>query len=267
MDVAVTAAVLSALFVSSHIGLATVPVRSRITARLGEWGYLWCYFAVAAATFSAATVYCADHLSEGPQGLALGRIALVRDVLVVTLTAGVMLMVASFSSYGRSPYSVGHRGSSPEPSGLERVTRHPFFAGMTLFGVAHVLLATHLVPALYMVALTILAAVGSQHQDRKLARLRGPGFERYVASTSMVPFAAILAGRQQLVVRELPWGALAAGVGVAFLFRRAHEHLFAFRGVWVIAATVGGALVITLTTWLRDRRRARRLHVPAGRAT
>jgi uncharacterized membrane protein len=139
---------------------------------------------------------------------------------------------------------------------------------MTLFGAAHALLATHLVGAIYMVALATLAAVGSQHQDGKLARVRGPNFERYVGATSMVPFAAILAGRQRLVLGELPWGALAAGVGVAFLLRQVHDQVFAHRGAWVIAATVGGALSIAIVTGLRDRRRrAGRLQVPARRTT
>lgn len=268
MDVTLTAAVLSALFVSSHIGLAAAPLRARLVSRLGEWGFLACYFAVAAVTFSAATIYCADHLHDGAPALALGQFEAVRIALVVVLTIAVMLMVASFSSYGRSPYSLGRRGSPPEPTGLERVTRHPFFAGMTLFGAAHALLATHAVGAIYMLALATLAAVGSQHQDRKLARVRGPHFARYVAATSTVPFAAILAGRQRLVPGELPWGALAAGLVVAVLLRQVHEDIFAHRGAWIVVGTVGGALSISVTTWIRDRRRrAERFHAEARRST
>jgi uncharacterized membrane protein len=254
MDVVSTMLVLALLFAGSHVGLATRPVRSRLTAALGEWGFVWLYFLVAATTFTLATTYYADHRMDGPAGLALGRIEVLRWPLVALVVVGVTSMVASFSSYARSPYSLDGRRGPIAPRGLERVTRHPFFAGMALFGTAHALLATHLVGAVLMLGLAALAVAGPWHQDRKLARLRGKEFSDYLAATSAVPFAAIASGRQRLVWRELPLASLTAGLVVALLLSRVHGEIFAHRGVWVVAATVGGALAITVATWVRDRR-------------
>lgn len=253
MDVVSTMIVLAGLFVASHLGLSQASVRSRLVARLGEWGFLWLYFAVAAMTFGAAAVFFADHRLDGPPGPALGRFVPLRWALLVAVVLGVMAMVASFASYERSPYSLQGRRAR-EPRGLERVTRHPFFAGMALFAAAHAVLATHLVATVFMVALGLLAVAGAWAQDRKLLRLRDESFARYLAATSAVPFAAIASGRQKLVWGEMPATELLLGLVSALLLASVHDRIFAYHGAGVIAVAVGGALLIMLTTWLGTRR-------------
>lgn len=257
MEVVSTMLLLAVLFVGSHVGLAVVPVRSRLVARLGEWGFAAVYVAVAAATFSAAVIYYADHRLAGPAGPALGRVPLLREALIAMVVVGVTLMVAGFASYGGSPYAVGGSHAARAPRGLERVTRHPFFAGTALFATAHALLATHLIASVLMLGLALLAIAGSMHQDRKLVRLHGERMAAYLAVTSAVPFAAIAAGRQRLVRHELPWRALAGGVAVALVLSRVHDRIFADHGIWVIATVVGGALVATIAAFFAARRAPR----------
>src|SRR6185295_4720536 len=109
------------------------------------------------------------------------------------------------------------------------------FAGVGLLGLGHVLVATHLTGTVFAAGLAALAIAGSWHQDRKLVRDKGPAFAEYLSTTSAVPFAAILSGRQRLVVRELPWGMLGVGVLLAFALRSVHDSIFASGGAWVIA--------------------------------
>jgi uncharacterized membrane protein len=257
MDVVVTMLALVLLFVGTHIGLATEKLRSRLVAALGEWGFLWLYFGIAASTFALATVYYADHRMDGPPGLALGLVPGLREVLITAVVVGITAMVASFWTYDSSPYSLDRRGRATRPRGLERVTRHPFFAGLTLFAIAHALLATHAIGAVLMLALAALATVGSWHQDRKLARARGKPFADYLEVTSAVPFAAIASGRQTFEWREISLTGLAAGLAVAAILSRAHEQIFAYHGLGVIAVIVGGALSIAIATLWKERRRTR----------
>jgi hypothetical protein len=70
----------------------------------------------------------------------------------------------------------------------------------------------------------------------------------------MVPFAAILSGRQQLVWRELPVGALLIGLGLAVLLRTVHAGLFSAGGTWIILAVLGGAAIAAVQSWRRARR-------------
>src|SRR5262249_944089 len=152
---------------------------------------------------------------------------------------GVVLMVATFATYGGSPYDVDRPDASRPPRGLERITRHPFFVGLALFAGAHALLATRLVGTILMGGAALLAIVGVRHQDAKLVRLRGPAFARFLETTSMIPFAAILAGRQRFAPREVPGVWIALGITLALLLRQVHADIFANHGAWAVAALVG----------------------------
>lgn len=134
-------------------------------------------------------------------------------------------MIGSFATYDRSPYAVLGKESFFPPRGLERVTRHPFFVGLALFAVAHALLATRLVGAV---------------------------FEERLRETSTVPFAAILAGRQRLVWSELPFKAMAFGLLLTFGLRALHDGIFVWGGAPLILSTIGASGVI-LVLGLRRR--------------
>jgi uncharacterized membrane protein len=254
MDPVLQVALLFALFAATHAGLAWPPLRERLVARLGRGGFTALFSLVAWTTIGAAITAYAAQAGEGPAGLALGRQPAWRIPLVAAVAAGTMLMTGAFARYARSPVAL--RGARVrEPRGLERVTRHPFFFGLALLGGAHALLATRLVGAVAMGSLGLFALVGAWLQDRKLLALRGEPYAHYRAVTSTVPFAAIAAGRQRLVVAELPLGLLALGLGLAWALRAVHGSLFDHGGLYVVAALVVGPLLILLD----ERRVARRL--------
>ena len=87
-------------------------------------------------------------------------------------------------------------------TGIIRISRHPQAVGQILW------CATHLVwiGSSFMVAACVgliahhLFAVWNG--DRRLANRFGPAFEELKASTSVIPFRAVLDGRQQLVLNE-----------------------------------------------------------------
>src|SRR5262249_49402117 len=143
----------------------------------------------------------------------------------------------------------------PEPYGLERVSRHPFFVGVGLLAVAHVLLATRFAGTVFTAGLALVAFVGAWHQDRKLHALRGAAYGRYLATTSTLPFAAIVAGRQRLVWNELPWPSLFAGLVLAAVLRTFHASLFGYDGTGVVIAVAGGGALATYRSWRRAKRR------------
>jgi len=257
MDPLLGLALCWALFGGLHVGLATRRVRGALVRRLGEWGFILVFSLVAAAGWSLLNWYYATHRFVGAAGLALGQVAVLRPVLVTVVVTGVTLSLGSLFSYPASPYALGN-ARTRTPRGLERITRHPFFAGVALAAGAHTLLATRLTGTLWSGGLALLAVAGAWHQDRKLLATRGEPYADFVAQTSAVPFAAILAGRQRLVVRELPWIGLAIGLGLAVVLRSVHAGIFAHGGAWVSGATVGGAALLGIQSWRAMRRRARR---------
>jgi uncharacterized membrane protein len=172
---------------------------------------------------------------------------------------GVSLCAAALASYARFPTALFAQPVQ-RARGIERVTRHPFFAGAALFALAHTLLAPHLVGTIFFGGLALLAILGAWHQDCKLLERRGPAFAEYLAETSAVPFKAIVERRQALCWRELPVRALAVGVALALAARHWHDSLFAGGGWWIVGLTLGGAALAAFSAWRRSQRRARREH-------
>jgi len=234
-------------FVCTHLGLAAPAVRSRLVARYGEKGFVYLFSAVAALALAVVVTGYAALRFEGAAGPALGAVPVLRPILIAFVVAGVVLMTGTFARYDRSPYAVIGR-AFPEPRGLERITRHPFFTGLTIFSLAHAALATHLVGSVFMLGYAVVSVVGARQQDRKLVARYGAPFVEYRRATSALPFAAILAGRQRLVWSELPLSLMANGLALAFLLRSVHESIFAFAGVGFMAAVLAsvGAILVAL---------------------
>src|SRR5262249_6564096 len=190
---------------------------------------------------------------EGAWGLALGADPVLRWPLMGIVVLGVVLINGSLAAYPRSAMALFRR-TVPEPYGLDRVSRHPFFVGVALLAVAHVLLATRLAGTVFAAGLALVAFVGAWHQDRKLHALRGAPYGRYLATTSTLPFAAIVAGRQRLVASELPWASLLVGLALAAVLRTFHPVLFAHDGAGVVIAVAGGGALATYRSWRRAKR-------------
>jgi uncharacterized membrane protein len=239
---ALNVALLWMVFAALHIGLATRQVRAALVARLGEQGFAAFFSVLASISFSVAIAYYAAHQYEGAPGPALGAVPGVRWALMGLIVTGVLFMGAASTTYPGSPYDLlAHRVRPPR--GIERITRHAFFWGLGMLALAHALLATRLVGTVLFAGVALVAIGGSYHQDRKLLARLGRPYADYVAATSAVPFAAILAGRQRFPWTDLPLGALAVSLVVTVALRTVHDSIFAYGGAFVIIGTVGGAAV------------------------
>jgi uncharacterized membrane protein len=192
------------LFIATHVGLATSPVRSTLVDRFGQLGFLAFYGSIAAITFAALVAVYASVRYAGPPGLALAADPLARGPLIVAIVVGFLLMAGALAprGYWDSPIAV-LADDVRAPFGLERITRHPFFAGVVLVMGSHALLATHLTGTVFCAGFVVLAILGPLHQDAKLRALRGQAYDRFLAATSLIPFVAIVTGRQGFVASEL----------------------------------------------------------------
>lgn len=240
MSVVLLVTLLWVLFFGTHLGLASAPLRSRLVDRFGDRRFSILFSSVAAVSFTAMVVGYAAVRTEGPPGLALGTYPVVGWALTLVVGFGLVLMIAALWRYPKSNYVMPPAGVRP-PHGLARITRHPFFVGVACLGFAHALLATKLVGAIFMTGLGIQAVLGALHQDRKLIASRGPVYAEFVRETSIVPFGAILRGRQRFVWGEMPWVAIGAATASVFALRAMHAGIFAAYGAPVVLATVGGA--------------------------
>lgn len=232
-------------FGGSHLGLAAM--HDRGVARLGELPFMVAYWLVASVTFVGLCAAYAANRHEGPPGLALAAVPAARGLLEGVAFAGIVLVWTGLAAYPRLPTALFGQ-PVVAPRGIERITRHPTFAGFAVWGLAHALLATRLVGTLWFGGFVLLAAAGAWHQDRRRLAARGAPYAEYLAATSFVPFA-----RGLPAWRDLPVGPLLGGIGVAALLRAGHAHLLAHGGVWVAAAVVVGGTAAAALAWRRSR--------------
>ena len=145
-------------------------------------------------------------------------------LLVVPLA--LVFLVGAFTV--PSPTAVGGEKhlTDPEPArGLLRVTRHPFLWSVVLWSTAHLLVNFDVGSLLLFGSLGVTALRGSFDIDRKRRRSNPIEFGRFEGMTSNIPFAALFARRNRLVVREV-WLPLVLGLALTVGSLVLHPHFF-----------------------------------------
>ena len=212
-----------ALFVGTHMTLSALPVRQRLVAKLGDKTFLGLYSLIAFGTFVPLVSVYLGHRHAGELLWNVVAAPGVRPIAMVLAVLGIAIVVAA--ELNPSPAQVGVRRARGS-RGLTRITRHPLFMGIALWACSHLLLHGYATDALFFGGLLVFSLLGAWHQDvRKLATERerlGP----FLAETSFWPFAAILAGRNRLIWRELPWIGLLIGAAVAIGIYALHPWMF-----------------------------------------
>jgi hypothetical protein len=103
----------------------------------------------------------------------------------------------------------GNRLAQP-PQGIVRVTRHPFLTGVGLWALVHLIGNGDVASLVFFAVWAVVALAGTVSIDRKRRRLLSAAWEPFAAQTSIVPFAAIAAGRNRFRPGEIGawrWGA------------------------------------------------------------
>jgi uncharacterized membrane protein len=220
-------ALLWAGFAGAHLYLSGASVRPRLVARLGPDAFRGVYSLVALIWFGCLVWYYAHHKHTGPLlWTTLGPPALARALSHALMFLAFALLVPAVLPAHAAPSSMAAGGSDAGAArGLVRITRHPLLVGLALFGLAHLLVNGRVGDVVFFGGFPLFVWAGARHQDARLSGDR-PGYRNLVAQTSVVPFAAVVAGRQRLVAAELPWGAIAAGLVLAAIVRWWHASLF-----------------------------------------
>lgn len=209
-------------FGAGHVGLSSLRVRPRLVTALGETGYLAVYSTVSLATFVPLVRAWLGGIHGGALLWNLRAIPAVHAaMLLVSWLAFTMALAALVQP---SPASLGPRATT-RSRGLTRLTRHPLFMNVGIWALAHVVLNGFLNDVLFFGAIFLVGLVGCLHQDAR-KRVTDPDLAAFFAETSLLPFAAIVAGRNRVVAAELPWMAMAAGGLASAALYRWHGALF-----------------------------------------
>jgi uncharacterized membrane protein len=209
------------LFVGSHLLLSAPRLRNVLVGQLGEGMFRGLYVVVALITITLVVMAWrrapfVPILEPGP-GL--------RHLSLLVMPLAFILLVGALT--GRNPTALGQRVGDGDPAtGFLRITRHPLMWAIALWGIVHVLANGDAAAVLLFGGLAFLALFGTVQQDRKLAARPDPRWQEFLAVTSHVPFAAILARRQRLVPAEIGWWRPLLGLVMFVVVLLAHPWLF-----------------------------------------
>jgi len=251
MEQGLIVALLWLLFGGTHVGLTMSAVRRRLTARLGETGYIFVYSVIAIVTFAALVRYVAQHRFSEPEASLLVSIPPVRGALIGLALLGFALFITAVLVYPRLPMATFRHRVTPA-RGIQQVTRHPFFSGIAIWAAAHAMLAPSNVTFVFFVGFLALAFFGGLHQDRRLIAEMGEPYQAYVSATSFWPLVAIITKRQKLRWREQPWFGYGVGLGASLVLYQVHAHIFDHAGAYVIGSVSAGSIIAILSSRARS---------------
>jgi uncharacterized membrane protein len=217
------------LFGATHIGGSSLPVRGFFVRRLGLAGFKALYSLVALATFIPLCSVFFKNKHAGPvlfvpdSGLKLATQIL---MLVAIIVLGQSL--ATSNPMTTMAEMTGRFGGRAR--GIQRVTRHPQNFAFGLFGFAHMLSNPFVGDWIFFGGFLVYGLLSALHQDRRTL-ISGPKeVLEFQAETSVIPLAAILAGKQRLAFREYNRVALVISILGFIALRLLHRRLFG--GFW-----------------------------------
>jgi uncharacterized membrane protein len=207
------------IWIGIHIGIAGTRLRDAIVARIGEAAFrvLFSVLSIAAISFLVRAWHGAPItvLWYAPDWL--------RWLLVAAMLPAFTLFVLSLSP--GNPTMVGGKIEEP-PRGIQRVTRHPMLWSFALWAAVHVLGNGDTAALTFFGAFLITSLVGMPSVDAKLARRDPAAWGALAAYTSIVPFVAIVQGRNRFVFGEIGWVKPLIAVVVWAAILHLHQWLF-----------------------------------------
>jgi uncharacterized membrane protein len=206
-------------FAVTHMGLSSIPVRTRLVAALGERAFLGIYSLVAFATFVPLVWMYFGHKHQGPLLWYFGAFPVVRWIMYAGMALALSLLVAALLRPSPAAIAPG----KAEVAGAYHITRHPLFMAVGIYGLLHLLVArVNATELAFFAGFPLFAWAGCRHQDRRKLATGDEKFRRFHDETVFFPFTGSGALRGLREIR-LP---IAIGTGLAIGLRVFHPQLF-----------------------------------------
>lgn len=217
----ISLALAAAAFTLIHLGVSGTKLRDRITAAIGLRGYM-VLFSVASV---GAIVWLVSAYKAAPYAATWGQLAWWKPFAIALMLPAFLLVVVGLTT--PNPTAVAQEGMVGQaPRGIVRITRHPFLVGTGLWAIVHLVGNGDVASLLFFGSLAVVSLAGTVSIDNKRRRALGDAaWDSFAKQTSIVPFAAILAGRSSLSWPELGVWRVAAGLGTYALMLGGHAHI------------------------------------------
>ncbi|XP_051149713.1 15-cis-zeta-carotene isomerase, chloroplastic-like [Andrographis paniculata] len=187
--------VLTLIFAVVHSGLASL--RDTGEKLIGERAYRVLFAGLSLPLALSTIVYFINHRYDGLQLWQLQDFPGLHDLIWFSNFVSFLLLYPS-------TFNLLEVAAVDKPkmhlweTGVMRITRHPQMVGQVVWCLSHTLWIGNSVVVAASIGLIGHHLFGAWNGDRRLAMRYGEAFEAVKSRTSIIPFAAILDGRQKL---------------------------------------------------------------------
>ena len=210
-------------FVGIHSFIAGTALRARLVRLVGEEMFQ--------ATFSvlslAGIIWLSQAYRQADYVELWGHIQGFRWLAGTIMLVAFFFVVFAFTAPNPTAVRGGTLLKEKEPArGIQRITRHPFLCGVALWSLTHLVFNGDLASVIFFATFLILSLAGPASIDKKRKQVFGHDWDRFAAVTSVVPFMAIVQGRNSLHFSELGWWRFVLAAVVLGFFLYMHKILF-----------------------------------------
>ncbi len=189
-------------FLGIHFGVSGTRLRDRLVGIVGARPFRGLF----ALTSIVGLIWLAKAYARAPHIPLWGQLIVLKPVAMPFVLIAFAFIVIGIST--PSPTSAGMESQltrDVQVRGMTRITRHPFLWGTALWALVHFVINGDAAASILFGSLLLLAVGGTASIDAKRRRNFGKRWESFARQTSNVPFAAIVAGRNQLgaALREI----------------------------------------------------------------
>jgi uncharacterized membrane protein len=189
-------------FLAIHFGISGSPLRAAIVGRIGEKPFAG-FFALLSLI---GLIWLIWAYAEAP-ARTLWQVPALAWLPVVVMPLALILALAAYAT----PKPGGRQlaeGADPAP-GIFKVSRHPFLMGAALWAASHMIAGGDDASLIFFGVFLVLGIFGPASIDAKARRRNPERFQQLAAATSIVPLAAIVAGRSRVSLGQIGWWRIA----------------------------------------------------------
>ena len=207
------------LFILTHLGISSTPLRAMLIRASSENAYMGIYSLISVVSivwliYLYANMAHTDFLWQ--RGTLNSAIPIIFMPLVVVFLASGLV--------AKNPTAMKMEGAlGEEVTGILRISRHPVQWGILIWASTHVISTGDLASLIFFGCFAIVSGVGTLLLDGKRARSEGDKWTAFVEKTSNLPFLAILSGRNQFKPGEIGWISILVGLLIYALMFLFHE--------------------------------------------
>ena len=214
--------ILSAVFFAGiHLGVAGTRLRDVCVRHLGQTGFT-IGFSVASL---AGLVFIVKAYQAAPYVMTWGPLDWWKPVAIVLMLPAFLLAVSGVLT--PNPTGVAQEARLDQvPTGIVRITRHPFLVGVGLWALVHLVGNGDVASLIVFATFALVCFAGTASIDAKRQRLLGKDrWAPFAARTSIVPFAAAVAGRARVSPSDLLTWQMGVALAAYALMLGGHSHL------------------------------------------